>query len=392
MEYDIDLSKFEKIVLSITGGSHLSVHALMLTLPSLIPILRNEFNIGLGTLGLVATISAFMFGLGAIPAGWAERKLGGRMLLILYLVGSGFSALLVSVSSSFFMMVIGLGFMGFFCSIYHPAGLTLISHRVNALTKGMAVHGIFGTVGSAAGPIMATAFAALISWRASYAFLGIFNILLALITLIAIPRRNQEVEEEKTENKVDKTNRPALIYFYITNMLMGMAYYGFTTFMPTHFAENTNDFMPFISDTMKAGIFPSMVFLAGIIGQLIGGRLGSLYNRPKMLFLIVAVNIPFLLLMGYSSDMWLVIFSIFMGMAYFSNQPISNTLIAEFTHSANRGLGYGISFFLSFGIGSLAAGFGGFIAETQGVAAVFPMMGFLLIPALFTSYMIIRKS
>jgi len=143
---------------------------------------------------------------------------------------------------------------------------------------------------------------------------------------------------------------------------------------------------------MKAGIFPSMVFLAGIIGQLIGGRLGSLYNRPKMLFLIVAVNIPFLLLMGYSSDMWLVIFSIFMGMAYFSNQPISNTLIAEFTHSANRGLGYGISFFLSFGIGSLAAGFGGFIAETQGVAAVFPMMGFLLIPALFTSYMIIRKS
>ena len=98
----------------------------MLALPSLIPILRNEFNTGLDTLGLVVTVSAFMFGVGAIPAGWAESKLGGRLLLILYLMGSGFSALLVSVSNSFFIMVIGLGFMGFFCSIYHPAGLILV--------------------------------------------------------------------------------------------------------------------------------------------------------------------------------------------------------------------------------------------------------------------------
>ena len=387
------MSRFEKIVLGITGGSHLSVHALMLTLPSLIPILRDEFNTGLDTLGLVVTVSAFMFGVGAIPAGWAERKLGGRTLLLLYLIGSGLSALLVSISTSFYMMVAGLGLMGFACSIYHPAGLTLISHRVKAITKGMAVHGIFGTTGSAAGPIMATALASLISWRASYAFLGVFNIILAVITYMAIPKREHDAADaENIENRVEKTNRPALIFFYITNMLMGMAYYGFTTFMPTHFAENTNQFMPFISNTMKAGIFPTMVFLAGIIGQLIGGRLGSSYNRPKMYMIIVAVNIPFLMLMGHTSDMLLVLFSICMGIAYFSNQPISNTLIAEFTHSANRGLGYGISFFLSFGIGSLAAGFGGFIAESRGVAAVFPVMGFLLIPALFTSYMIIRKS
>mgnify|MGYP002725496048 CR=1 FL=1 len=386
------MSKFEKIVLGITGGSHLSVHALMLALPSLIPILRQEFNTGLDTLGLVATVSAFMFGFGAIPSGWAERRLGGRTLLLFYLFGSGLAAILVSFSNSFFMMVVGLGLMGFACSVYHPAGLTLISHRVNAITKGMAVHGIFGTTGSAAGPIMATALAALISWRASYAFLGVFNILLAVTTIFAIPKRKHDEPEPEPENHVEKTNRPALIYFYMTNMMLGMAYYGFTTFMPTHFAENTDQFLPFISNTMKAGVFPTLVFLAGIIGQLIGGKLGSMYHRPKMLMLIVAVNIPFLMLMGYSSDLMLVVFSIFMGMAYFSNQPISNTLIAEFTHSANRGLGYGISFFLSFGIGSFAAGLGGYIAENMGVAAVFPIMGCILIPGLFTSYMIIRNS
>ncbi len=387
------ISKFEKIVLGITGGSHLSVHALMLALPSLIPILRNEFNTGLDTLGLVVTISTFMFGVGAIPSGWAEKYLGGRSLLLIYLIGSGLSAILVSFSGTLFLMVIGLGCMGFFCSIYHPAGLTLISHRVGSLTRGMAVHGIFGTFGSAAGPILATTLAVLISWRASYAFLGIFNIILAVITFIAIPKRkNNPTEEAPLINQIIKTNRPALFFFYISNMLMGLTYYGFTTFMPTHFADNTNHFLPLISGTMKAGIFPALVFLAGIVGQLIGGRLGSKYHHAKLMMFLIAMNIPFLILMGFTSDFLLVIFSICLGITYFSIQPISNTLIAEFTHSSNRGLGYGINFFISFGIGSIAAGVGGFIAEQWGVASVFPIMGYLLIPGLFTSYMIIKKS
>ena len=366
----------------------------MLALPSLIPILRQEFSTGLDTLGLVATISAFMFGIGAIPSGLAESRLGGKTLLLLYLFGSGLAAIIVALSNSLILLIFGLGLLGFSCSIYHPAGLTLISQRVQAITKGMAVHGIFGTTGSALGPIMATTLALLISWRASYAVLGVFNVILALATIVVIPKRDHSGngKMEQQENRVEKTNRPALIFFYMTNMLMGFAYYGFTTFMPTHFAENTSNFLPFISGTMKAGIFPSLVFLAGIIGQIIGGRLGTRYERTKLLPLIIAINIPFLLLMGYTTDIFLVLCSLGLGMAYFSNQPISNTLIAEFTHSDNRGLGYGINFFLSFGIGSLAAGVGGFIAENMGIAYVFTAMGFLLIPGLFTSYMIIRKS
>jgi len=366
----------------------------MLALPSLIPILRQEFSTGLDTLGLVATISAFMFGIGAIPSGLAESRLGGKTLLLLYLFGSGLAAIIVALSNSLILLIFGLGLLGFSCSIYHPAGLTLISQRVQAITKGMAVHGIFGTTGSALGPIMATTLALLISWRASYAVLGVFNVILALATIVVIPKRDHSGngKMEQQENRVEKTNRPALIFFYMTNMLMGFAYYGFTTFMPTHFAENTSNFLPFISGTMKAGIFPSLVFLAGIIGQIIGGRLGTRYKRTKLLPLIIAINIPFLLLMGYTTDIFLVLCSLGLGMAYFSNQPISNTLIAEFTHSDNRGLGYGINFFLSFGIGSLAAGVGGFIAENMGIAYVFTAMGFLLIPGLFTSYMIIKKS
>ncbi|GIS84963.1 MAG: hypothetical protein CM1200mP16_12630 [Nitrospina sp.] len=96
------MNKFEKIILTITGGSHLSVHALMLALPSLIPIIRNEFNVGLDTLGFVVTVSAFMFGLGAFPLLDGQKSVsGGEKLLLMYQVGSSLSALLVALSSSF---------------------------------------------------------------------------------------------------------------------------------------------------------------------------------------------------------------------------------------------------------------------------------------------------
>jgi len=314
------MTRFEKIILSITGGSHLSVHALMLALPSLIPIIRNEFNVGLDILGFVVTVSAFMFGLGAIPAGWAEKRFGGRSLLLIYQVGSSLSALLVALSSSFIMMIVGLGFMGFFCSIYHPAGLTLISHRVKSLTRGMAIHGIFGSTGSALGPLLATTLAALISW------------------------------------------------------------------------ENTTSILPNLTENMKAGLFPTMVFIAGIGGQIIGARIGERFHKPTALIYIIMANIPFLILMGYTSDIFLIISGIFLGIAYFSNQPIGNTLIANFTNSQNRGIGYGLSFFISFGIGSFAAGFSGLIAENMGVAAVFPAMGLLLIPSVLFAFLMSRAA
>ena len=106
------MNRTEKIILSITGGSHLSVHALMLALPSLIPIFISEFNIGIDVLGFVVTVSAFMFGIGAIPSGWLESRIGGKTLLVIYLFGSSFSALFISLSNSFNVLVFGLGLLG----------------------------------------------------------------------------------------------------------------------------------------------------------------------------------------------------------------------------------------------------------------------------------------
>ena len=385
------MTKYEKIIIGITGSGHSLVHALMLTFPSLIPIVQKEFNVGLDTLGFVVSISALLFGLGAIPAGWLDRYLGGKKLMIIYQLGSSIAALVVALSSSFYMMVTGLSFIGLFCSIYHPTGLTLVSQNINKVSKGMAVHGMFGSLGSAFGPLLAVSLATLISWRASYLVLAILYSILALITFLNISHKNQNINSQKNILK-KKTNKKALIYYFITNSFLGMAYYGFTTFMPIHLSESTYGFLPGISQNIKAGLFPTIVFIAGMIGALLGGKIGEKFDKRISFIIIILFNIPVFFLVGVTSDFALIICSVMLGIIYFSNQPIGNTLVSDFSDNQNRGFAYGLGFFISFGIGSFAAGLSGMIAVNYSVPIIFPVMGILLFPGLIFAYLMYRSS
>ncbi|MFQ6611766.1 MAG: MFS transporter [Fidelibacterota bacterium] len=387
------MNRLEKIVLFVTGSSHLMTHTLMIAFPSLFLLIQGEFKVGLDILGFAASASTLLFGLGAMPAGWAEQKLGGRTLVVIYQIGSALSALIIATSQSLAGLVIGLMSLGLFCSIYHPSGLTMISHRVKALTRGMAIHGIFGSSGLALGPIVATSIAALISWRAAYVFFALINLSLAVITFLVVPQRTRENDNPaEYENQTQQTKHTALTYYFLTVVLMGLAFTGFTTFMPTHFAQHTGAILKSVSGNLKAGIFPTLVFMAGIAGQYIGGRMGERYHQPTLLIFIVALNIPFLLLMGFTENISLVLFSVMLGVVHFNLQPIGNSLIAQFTQSKSRGLGYGISFFLSSGAGAISAALGGIIAERFGVAYVFPVMGIFLLPAVFTAVMVRRNA
>lgn len=386
------MNREAKIILALTGGSHLSVHAFMLTFPSLFLVIQQEFAVGLDTLGFMATAAAFMFGLGAIPAGWLEGRLGGRRLLLLYQTGTLVAGLMVSLAGSVTTLLGGLILLGLFASIYHPAGLTLISRRVPGLSRGMAIHGIFGSAGSALGPILATTIATLLSWRSAYAALALFNGLLALITLSLIPPARKQSPPTTEANQVVRTNKPALLYYYSTAVLMGFAYAGFSTFLPAHFALHTNHLLVTLSPTLKAGLFTSLVFGAGILGQYLGGILGDRYHRPTLLVWVVALNLPLFFLMGFTSNLSLVALGLLLGIVHFNFQPVGNSLVSEFTHSRVRGLGYGIGFFLSFGVGSLAAALSGIIAERVGTALVFPTLGIILLPAVLTSMLVKRRA
>ena len=365
---------------------------MMLIFPTIMLVLKNEFSTGLTTLGMIVSLSTFVYGLGALPTGLLERKFGATTLLLIYQIGTIISTFFIANSQSLTTLTIGLVFSGLFASIYHPAGLTLISHHSKNLSKGMAIHGIGGSLGLALGPMIGAGCTVLVSWRFAYITISTLNTLLLMITLKSSKYWRDTADTNYRENKTkNTTNKPALKYYYAVSVLMGFTFTGFTTFMPTHLASETQTILEGVSDTMRGGIFTTLVLLSGIIGQSMGGWAGAKFSLAKYLFWVVLFNIPFLVLLGLVSNYWLIGSALLLGIVHFNWQPIANSLIAHLTHSTHRGLGYGINFFLNIGLGAGAAAIGGFIAEKFGVAYIFPMMGIVLFPALILSWILIGK-
>jgi MFS family permease len=385
------MNKENKIVMGVTAFSHLAVHAQMMVFPTLMLLFHHEFDLGLDTLGIMASAGAFMFGAGAIPAGILEAKLGGRVLLLIYQVGSIIGGLSLILAKTPVQMTIGLGILGLASSIYHPAGLTILSRRLKNLSKGMAIHGVAGSLGLALGPLFAGVAAEFGSWRVSYLIWIILQGILVFVTFFMIKRRDKPIEDETKKGIFEIKDKRSIVLYYIMSTALGFSFGGFTTYMPSLFGSQTTGIFAFLPETLKAGFFTTLVFTSGILGQTIGGYVGDRYSRSFLLFWIVILNMPFLLLMGFTSGWSLLISSILLGIVHFLNQPVANALLAELTPSSHRGIGYGISFFLSFGIGGIAPAVCGWITNQYSIEMVFPFMAISLIPAVIAGWFLMKR-
>ena len=376
-------------ILYIAALSHLIVHAQMMVFPTLLLLFQTEYQIGMDTLGLMATVGTFMFGLGAIPAGILEEHVGAKTLLIIYQIGSAIGGIIIILSNTPFQITIGLAILGLSSSIYHPAGLTILSRNLNRLSKGLGVHGIAGSLGLALGPLLAGVAAEIGSWQLSYLIWVLIQLGLALASYFLIPYNNNDAN--KIISSV-RTNKRSMLLYYLMAISLGFSFGGFSTYMPSLFGIQNEGIFSLLSGSLKTGFFTTLVFLCGIAGQALGGYFGDKYSRTHLLCIIIILNIPFLALIGYTKGWLLLLCSIVFGVVYFSNQPVSNALLADFTSNAQRGLGYGISFFLSFGIGGLAPAVCGWIAETYRLEMVFPIMALCLVPGLLACIFLINQN
>ena len=107
------------------------------------------------------------------------------------------------------------------------------------------------------------------------------------------------------------------------------------------------------------GLLTALVLASGIIGQIMGGRLGDRYPRHKILGWVVAANIPTLLLMSYLKGPFIIVAAVVWGTTNFVYQPIANAIIADNSSIRQRGTLFGIFNGLAFGVGALAAALAG---------------------------------
>jgi len=372
------LNKEEKKIMGLTIGSHSLVHLFEGVLPPLIPLMITQFNTDYFHLGLVVTVFSYAFGLGSLPAGIIADRLGPRRLISIYLFGAGLFAILVWPIQTLWTYGIIMGFIGLCCSTYHPAANTLISLTMTNKGRAFGVHGIAGSLGVATVPLLSAWIGTIYGWRTPHVLYGIIGIFLGVYSLSVAEHHAEPIGESDKKIQFVRLDRKAFIticIFFLSATALGMTYKGIMTFLPTYMGTRVElSFMNLNSVTL-GGTITTIALASGALGQYFAGRLVDRYSAEKLYLGAVVIGMICVFIMAVSTNALLVVITVIYAFFYFSTQPIQNLLVSRYLPPHRQGLGYGILFFLTFGVGSTAAVISGYIADRLGLEAVFFFMG-----------------
>jgi MFS family permease len=380
------VDKQEKRIMRLTTLSHGLVHLYEGVLPPLIPLVMAQFSTDYFHLGLIVSIFSYAFGFGSLPAGYLADKLGPRRLVVAYLFGAGISAVCIWPLKSLLTYGAVMGFIGMFCSTYHPASNTLLSHSIREKGVAFGIHGITGSLGVAVVPVVSAWIGTRFGWKTPHVFFGFLGIALGFYSLSVpkheLPSADEESGEESRANprSISYLN---VIFFYLSAVALGLSYRGIMTFLPAFMGENVHFGFLKLDAVAIGGAVATVVLLSGAVGQYTAGLLLKRRRAEKLYVAAVVLATLFVFCMASGSGLFLVIAAVLYAFFYFATQPIQNYLISKYLPKNRQGLGFGIHFFLTFGIGSTAAAVSGYLADNFGLAYVFYAMGVCFVVSSF---------
>ncbi|MEX2287315.1 MAG: MFS transporter [Planctomycetaceae bacterium] len=348
--------------------AHALVHVFELALPSVEQMIGDEFAVGKNVTGMLGSAWRLPFGFGAFFAGWLSDRYGAKPLLAIYLFGCAATSLVAWHSSLLSALFMTMFAMGCFASIYHPAGLALISHETNAENRGAALgwHGILGSLGIAGAPFMASLVFATgnVSWRHYYLLLAAPAAVLGLVILVTLREHHRETSagQPTSTPRVPAEIEPARwrAYFVLiaSGALQGCIYAPFMHFLPRYLGEA--GLTP--ADVSPAGYrnqLAATVLLCGVVGQALAGRMARPGRLEFQLAAVLLANAPFLAWMAVADGRERLWASCLLALVHFMSQPVYNSLIAQYVPASRRSLGYGFNNMIIFGIGGIAPTFAG---------------------------------
>ena len=387
------LNATERKVITLTAGAHWVVHAAMLALPASALLLKAQFSLNDFEYGLLANLAFLGFGLGALPAGLLVDKIGARRTIKLCIGGLALGALIVALSTSLWLLAVGMGLMGLAAGLYHPSGLTLISSNLERDGLGMGYHGIAGSMGLASGNFIGAGILAVAGWPHLF---GLYAVLGAVVLAYQFGgARKLELAEphtapQETPGEKRPGGRAVQIALALAIMaLLGFSYRGLVIFMPLYFAENLH--LPGITGEVLGNLAAGVMLLGGVLGQFSGGIIAE-KKKPLRSASWLALAACLAALGGrFAGGWWTLLISVGMAAAVFSTQPITNSLVGRLMPARHRGKGYGLAGAVNFGFGSLAGSVGGWVAENTGLENVFLLLAVTALLAALAIFML-RKT
>ena len=156
------------------GVAHFCSHLLQLALAPLFLLMRDDLGVSFLALGTLLPAFYLCSGLGQVAAGVLVDRFGADRLLLGGIALQGAATAAMGFAPGYWALVPLAALAGLGNAVYHPADLSILSHRVAParLGRAFAAHVIAGSIGFALSPLVSAAIAAAHGWRAALTTMG----------------------------------------------------------------------------------------------------------------------------------------------------------------------------------------------------------------------------
>ncbi|AZH26756.1 MFS transporter [Haloplanus aerogenes] len=377
-----------------TALAHALFHTYELSIPLFIGVWMAEFDASAALVGTVVGAGYALVGLGAPVSGVLSDRLGSRRLITLSVVGMGGGFALVSLADGVFVLGVAVVVWGAFASLYHPAGLSLISRSADARGSVFAYHGAGGNVGTAFGPLATVVLLLTVEWQLAVGLLALPAFAAALVGLrieFDAAGGNSDGDGGGTTETLGTELRrtvaesralfgAAFTVAFVAVLLYGTYYRGLLTFLPDVLAESPS-LVPvelFGYDVDPAQYVYTGLLTVGIGGQYAGGRLTD--RVPSTTAFVAAFAVlaglafafPVVRTLGVVP---LVGVCLALGFVVYGTAPIYQVVIAEHAADDAHGRSYGFTYLAMFGVGAAGASVAGVVLTHATSAILFAVLG-----------------
>ena len=422
----------DRSIVGLVMLAHGMVHTYELSIPIFVSIWLAEFDtlqvagvevaVTQATLGVVVTAGYALFGIGALPGGIVVDRVGSRRLIAACLFGMGGAFLLLGAAPNLLVVAVALLAWGAAASVYHPAGLTLISKGVTERGTGFAYHGIAGNLGIGLGPLVTATLLLVLDWTTVALVLAAPAGVAGLYALRAEFDETAGVENVAADGGGSKAGTGvdsfgefvaasrhlfvgAFAVVFVIVMANGLFYRGVLTFLP-NLLEGLPGFEPIALSTLVPGLdgggtlnperyFYAGLLLVGVAGQYVGGkltdRLPPAYGIAAAFAILAVLALAFLPVAALGIAPLLVFGALF-GVTLFTAQPLYQAAVADYTPAGTRGLSYGYTYLGGFGVGALGGALAGAILTYADAGTLFATLaGIALVASTFAVVLIRRE-
>lgn len=357
--------------------------------PAIYPILKQSYNLDFGQIGLITLAFQLTASMLQPVVGMATDKRPTPFSLPVAMSISLAGLLLLSVASSYHMILIAAAMVGMGSSVFHPE-----SSRVARMASGgrygfaQSLFQLGGSSGSAIGPLLA-AFVVVPHGQSSIAYFSAAA-LLAIVVLTNVSlwyarhpamaaRRGRRVPvaipaSPLPRGKVIAAIAVILVLLFSKNVYTASlsSYYTFYLIQKFQLSVQNAQYMLF-------------AFLGAVaVGTFAGGPIGDRFGRKPVIWFSILGAFPFALMLPYADLMWTGILSVVIGLILAS--AFSAIIVyAQELLPGRIGLVAGMMFGFSFGLGGLGAAALGRIADVTGIETVYRVCSFLPLIGLLTA-------